>query len=76
MIEILKGCVRCNALPKFSSYRFSAHTSCAVVCCTTISDKELDYAMMKWNNFNKEATTTFRLNRETQQWEPYVQLET
>lgn len=74
-MELLKGCKRCNGLPKFSTYSFGYHESYAVVCCTTISDKEKDLAIMKWNRFNMESTSTFRLNTETKQWEPYANSE-
>ena len=70
-MELLKGCKRCEGMPKFSSYTFSYHASHAIVCCSTISDKTKELAVIKWNMFNTEAKNTFRLNLETNQWELY-----
>lgn len=61
-------------MPRFSFFGFQDRGSSSVVCCTTITSGyggTLDTAISKWNGFNAEAKNTFKLNRQTDQWELY-----
>lgn len=71
-MEYLKGCKRCTELPKISYlslYGDPYRTSYSITCCTTLTSKNRQEVIDKWNNFNIDCPCTFVYNKATNQWD-------